>query len=45
MNHLKKRIADLNRIIAGCERGSAASCYYIGRRDEVKAILRKMEVK
>jgi hypothetical protein len=45
MDYINQRIADLGRIIAGCDKGSAAAIYYIGRRDELKALKKKMKGK
>ena len=39
MKTIKKRIMQLNMIIAKCEKESAGKLYYIGRRDELNRLL------
>ena len=41
MTYIKQRIYQLNTIIAGSE--GAAKSYYMGRRDELKLIMKKMK--
>ena len=45
METIKKRIMQLNKIIADCKKESAGRLYYMGRRDELKRLLNLMKCK
>jgi len=45
METIRKRIMQLNMIIAKCEKESAGRLYYMGRRDELKRLLGLMMCK